>query len=126
VDTHHALVFGFGQVRQVFGLHGDADNPAVGHTGDSGRDMILPAKRNDSRIRTHPKMVMRMRQPSMLHWSLVSVKRSSFPFLRNCGYLARPAKKFLNASPNWMIAICGAFLVTSSIHGNFSRLMAFN
>jgi hypothetical protein len=25
-----------------------------------------------------------------------------------------------------MIALCGAFLVTSSLHGNCSRLMAFN
>ena len=88
--------------------------------------MILPAKRNVSRIRTQPRLGMRMRQPSMLNWSLVSVKRSCTPFLRNCGYLARPAKKFLKASPNWMIAICGAFFVTSSIHGNCSRLMAFN
>src|SRR5690606_34416853 len=89
-------------------------------------DMILPVKRNDSRMRTHPRLGIRMRQPSMLNWSLVSVKRSCTPFLRNFGYLARPAKKFLNASPNWMMAICGAFLVTSSIHGNCSRLMAFS
>jgi hypothetical protein len=29
----------------------------------------------------------------------------------------------LKAAPNWMIAICGAFLVISSIHGNCSPLM---
>ncbi len=89
-------------------------------------DMILPVKRNVSRIRTQPRLGMRMREPSTLNWSLVSVKRSWTPFFLNFGYLARPAKKFLKAAPNCIIAICGAFLVTSSIHGNCSRLTAFN
>lgn len=60
---------------------------------------------------------MRMRQPSTTNWSLVRVKRSWIPFFLNCGYLARLAQKFLKASPSWMIAICGAFFVTSSIQG---------
>ena len=90
-------------------------------------ERILPEKRNVSRIRTNPRLGMRMRQASMANWSLVRVKLSRLlPFFLNCGYLARPAKKFLKAAPSWIIAICGAFLVTSSIHGNCSRLMAFN
>src|SRR5450755_859281 len=66
----------------------------------------------------------------------VTVNESlDFPFFLNFGrrtfFLAisprvcfsRSSKKFLNAVPRLMIAICGAFLVTSSIHGNRSRLM---
>ncbi len=33
-------------------------------TRESVADMILPAKRNDSRMRTHPRLGMRMREPS--------------------------------------------------------------
>ncbi len=51
-------------------------------------------------------------------WSLVSVNRSCTPFLRKVGYLARPAKKFWNVWPSWMIAICGAFFVTPGIQGS--------
>ena len=67
-----------------------------------------------------------MRRASMRNWSLLSVKRSCTPLRRKRGYLARLAKKFPNAAPRWMIAICGAFFVTSSIHGNGARLIAFN
>ncbi len=54
------------------------------------------------------------------------MKRSCTPFFLNFGYFARPAKKFWNATPNCMMAICGAFFVTSSIQGNCSRFSAFS
>ncbi len=36
-------------------------------TRESVADMILPAKRNDSRMRTHPRLGMRMREPSTVN-----------------------------------------------------------
>ncbi len=95
-------------------------------TRETVADRILPVQRNDSRIRTQPRLGMRRREPATRNWSQVSVKRSWMPFLRNFGYLARPAKKFGNACPSGMIALCGAFWVTSRIHGNCARFMAFN
>ena len=47
-------------------------------------------------------------------------------FFLECGYSAVPTKKFLNAWAQCIMAVCGAFLVTSSIHGNWSRLIAFS
>ncbi len=40
VNTDRALVFGFGQVRQVLGVRGDAGEPAVGHATDRRRDNL--------------------------------------------------------------------------------------
>ena len=46
IDTDRALVFGFGQVRTVGRVHGDADEPLVGHAGDGGRqDLAGEAQR---------------------------------------------------------------------------------
>jgi hypothetical protein len=67
-----------------------------------------------------------MRLPPTVNRSFDRVKRSSRPLRRNDGYRARLAKKFSKARPSWMIAICGAFFVTSSIQGNCSRLMALS
>ncbi|GEM_PF-6089279 len=58
-------------------------------TRETVAEMSLPVKRNASCIRTHPRWGMRMRWPSRENWSLVRIKRSCTPFLRNFGYFAR-------------------------------------
>ena len=66
------------------------------------------------------------RVPLTANGSLVRVKLLGRPFFLNIGHRPVPAKKFLKAWPKWITAICGAFLVMSSIHGKASRLRALS
>ncbi|KJU86525.1 hypothetical protein MBAV_001283 [Candidatus Magnetobacterium bavaricum] len=96
-------------------------------------DLILPLNLNDSLILTQPIM------GSFICWSITSTavgcflsvppsarKLSCCPFFLNRGYLPLPEKNRLKAVPRFLIACCGAFLVTSNIHGNWSALISFN
>jgi hypothetical protein len=102
-------------------------------TRDTVTDLMLPVKRTDSRIRIQPMTGSFTRLPSTstafgccLSVPLSARKLSlETPFFLKVGYLARPSKKFLKATPRFLIACCGAFFVTSPIHGKASPLMAF-
>ena len=86
----------------VLRVHRDAGEPLhCSAVREIVAERILPEKRNVSRIRTNPRLGMRMRQATRLNWSLVRMKLSRLlPFFLNCGYWVRPAKKCLNPLPS--------------------------
>src|SRR6516162_2463234 len=87
-----------------------------------------PAKRTASRIFTQPITGSLRRLPLVrkVPTSLAAQKLARPSLRLKRGSRPRFSKKARKAEPKSMIASCAAALVTSYIHGNCSRLMAFN